>query len=218
MEAAFGLGPQSPEAKLFDACKQGNLRDVVTLLTSPEPPDVNSKDDSPQREGFTALHHAVQNGHANVATYLLKKYADPNAVTKSGWSPLHLAAEHGFADCIQALCERGANLHAHDEFGYTPLHMAAAHGQQVSAELLLKHGAAVNCVDAYDRAPLDVTSRHPAVHDLLVEAGAVSGAPGSPDADKCVPVLKLGEQFSPIFVNARGPASEGHAACACLVL
>lgn len=55
----------------------------------------------------TALTHAVINGNANVASYLLYLGADPNHVDSSGNSLVHYAAAYGWYHCLRLLIKDG---------------------------------------------------------------------------------------------------------------
>ena len=66
--------------------------------------EVNGKDNS----GWTPLHYAAWDGHADVAALLLDRGAEVNVKTIDGWTPLHYAADYGHADVVALLLERGA--------------------------------------------------------------------------------------------------------------
>ena len=57
----------------------------------------------------TPLIHAVLNGHAHVASYLLSEGANPNAADSSGNTCLHYAAAYGWYFCLKLLLDVGAN-------------------------------------------------------------------------------------------------------------
>ena len=48
----------------------------------------------PSGDGSTAMLVAIQNGHYNVARYLVEKGADINKANEKGWTPLYLAVKH----------------------------------------------------------------------------------------------------------------------------
>jgi ankyrin repeat protein len=92
----------------------------------------------------TALHTAAVNGHAELASLLLRHGANPNAIgyeaNKGLTPPIVLAAWEGTLETLRALLDAGAdpNLPASAE---TALYTAAEHGSRDKAELLLSRGA-----------------------------------------------------------------------------
>ena len=53
--------------------------------------------------------HAVMNGEAHVASYLLSLGAAPNQADSSGNTCLHYAAAYGWYFCVQTLIQAGAD-------------------------------------------------------------------------------------------------------------
>ncbi len=89
---------------LFDAVDGNNLARVTTLLT--DHASVDARNDL----GETPLMHAVHRRFPLVAEELLKRKADPNAVTNEQLSPLCYAAQAGNWDMVQLLAENGARI------------------------------------------------------------------------------------------------------------
>ena len=58
----------------------------------------------------TPLIHAVMNGQAHVASYLLSIGANPNAADSSGNTCMHYAVAYGWYFCYKILKEAGAHL------------------------------------------------------------------------------------------------------------
>jgi ankyrin repeat protein len=88
----------------------------------------------------TLLHDAVQQNHQDVATYLLDKGADVDAVTSDGLTPLHMAAQNGNVEMCTLLLARGAKINAVDAKGWTPLDRALKWAHPTAAEFLRQHG------------------------------------------------------------------------------
>ncbi len=63
----------------------------------------------PDKLKRTALIHAVMNGHAHVASYLLSLGADPNVSDSSGNTAIHYAAAYGWYFCLKLLLDAGAD-------------------------------------------------------------------------------------------------------------
>ena len=64
--------------------------------------------DSPDAQGNTPLHLAIQKGHRVVAKYLMQKGADINIADQSGRTPLALAIELDEKAIQQMLLKYGA--------------------------------------------------------------------------------------------------------------
>jgi ankyrin repeat protein len=91
-------------------------------------------------DNATLLHDAVEQKHQDVATYVLDKGADVNAVTADGVTALHMAAQNGDIGIIQLLLERRAKIDAVDSKGWTPLDRAVKWGHPDAVEFLRQHG------------------------------------------------------------------------------
>ena len=89
-----------------------------------------AKIEKPDRYKRTALTHAVINGAANVASYLLSLGADPNKVDTSGNSNLHYACAYGWWFCMKILIDAGAILDAQNSWRTTPLGVAVLKGNK----------------------------------------------------------------------------------------
>lgn len=95
------------------------------------------------QEGYTALHIAVQSGHAEVVEALIgmgaavQQEAGANRET-----PLHTAARisNGKA-CVEMLIKSGAQINAIEANGETPLHFAAREGFLDTVNMLLEDRA-----------------------------------------------------------------------------
>ncbi|WCR54429.1 MAG: Phosphocholine transferase AnkX [Wolbachia endosymbiont of Ctenocephalides orientis wCori] len=81
------------------------------------------------KDGWTALHLAVQEKGTVLVSYLIEKGANVNAVKKDGWASLHIAARYCDLDMVEYLEEKGANIGITDNEGATPLHGAAYSGK-----------------------------------------------------------------------------------------
>ncbi|MHB0937422.1 MAG: ankyrin repeat domain-containing protein [Armatimonadota bacterium] len=111
--------------------------------------------DQRAENGQTALHLAVEKGHARAAHVLLGYRADVNARDHQGMTPLHIAAGRGAAGLLtDLLTETGGDVTQADGMGNTPLHHAAAHGHAEVMELLLSRGANLNAKNHNGHTPL----------------------------------------------------------------
>lgn len=131
--------------------------ELVDLLVQSGDVDVDVRDAS----WNTPLHLAAVYGSPAIATQLIQKRANVNAVNEGGSMPLHFAAATGDVEIVKVLINAGADVHAADALGNTPLIDAAfvsqsssphfAFGDQDSqskvVKLLLENGADPNAVN-----------------------------------------------------------------------
>lgn len=106
------------------------------------------------QDGDTPLHIAAQEGHVEVAYWLLMEGANCSAVNQFGDTPLHFAARWGHAEVARLLIKGGASLRAKNGMGWVPLHHAAAYSASEVATLLLDSGAEVAPMDMWGRCPI----------------------------------------------------------------
>lgn len=94
---------------------------------------------------FLALNAAVQTDRLDVATLLLDRGADPNAIGNNR-SPLNWAVECAALEMISLLVDRGANLDTQNTRVDPPLCTACERDRADVADYLVQHGADLdNC-------------------------------------------------------------------------
>jgi ankyrin repeat protein len=139
------LGGCNAVQPIHTAALEGDLVKVRELAHKGN--NINQKSSAADSyEGFTPLHMAINNGHKDVALYLIKGGAQVNVAGKIGRTPLHLAAYNGMPQVAKLLVSRGGNVKASSSDGATPLHSAAISIKNniQLLELLLSKGADVN--------------------------------------------------------------------------
>ena len=101
------------------AVKGSCLSSLRALLSDPNIANVRYCD----KEGKTALHHAVEMQRVAAVILLLEGHAPVNAADGAGWSPFHLSASLGNKIICELLYQHGADssLQSHD--GRTPGHL-----------------------------------------------------------------------------------------------
>ncbi|PAV71348.1 hypothetical protein WR25_17675 [Diploscapter pachys] len=110
-------------SSLMVACAQGNL-DVVKFLIE-KGALVEGKD----KKKRTPLTHAIMNGQAHVAAYLLKLGAEMRKGDSSGNKPAHYAAAYGFLEELKLLAEVDPDCLADEnDWKITPLFVAYMKG------------------------------------------------------------------------------------------
>ena len=145
------------DTELTERARGGDL-DEVKRLVQEHCPSVNKKN----KYNKTALYYACENGHTEVAQYLLLNGASVHL----GDIPLTVAVRNKHMSVVQLLLTHGAHPDTLHE-GYEPtnrctlpLHMAAAQGDCELVELLLEHGASVDVRDLGGNTPLHHAVEH----------------------------------------------------------
>ncbi|XP_061845342.1 ankyrin repeat and SOCS box protein 3 isoform X1 [Colius striatus] len=126
-------------------------------------------------EATTPLFLAVENGHVDMAKFLLQRGANVQGPHSwSGWNSLHTAAFQGFTEIMKILLESGASKESKDDFGITPLFVAAQYGKLESLKLLVSQGADINCQAKDQATPLLIAAQegHFKCVELLLAKGA----------------------------------------------
>ena len=157
------------QALLFEALREEQKSMVMLLIDNGV--DVNIKD----KNCFSPLHCAAQQGHAEIAELLIAKGANVNATDMMGETPLHAAALGNQKDVVVVLLAGGANVNSENQMERTPLHFAARDGHLDVVEILLAQGANVNAKDkSPSRTPLHYAAQqdHKDIAELLLAQGA----------------------------------------------
>lgn len=121
-------------------------------------------------KGFTPLMIAVREGHARVASILLKRRANVSVSADCGTTALHASAKNGHLAMAVDLIRAGAYLDAEDADGLSPLHLAATAGHSKVVAAMIKAGADLNSRSEDGRTPLfcaAVAGRMGAFKELL---------------------------------------------------
>ncbi|MBY0544035.1 MAG: ankyrin repeat domain-containing protein, partial [Gammaproteobacteria bacterium] len=170
-----------PPSYLAQACQEGNLTRVETLLKLDYSVDV------PDKEGYYPIHRAAQaDRHSAELLQLLSttrqgvprsgfNLAQPAEPCAYGRTALHTAALFGQVKAAVWLLANGAKvLINQQEQGRfqknTSLHNAAFNGHSTLISLLLAHGADPTLVNREGRTPLAESLVNPAVSPVLREA------------------------------------------------
>jgi len=131
---------------LFSAAKQGRVEELATLLDE-HPELVHARSDPSHHHTLLIL--AAWHGRTSVATLLLDRGADPNAVNLEGRTPLWFSCCGGHVETASLLLARGGKPSVRKEGGSTALMAAAWTGHLPVARLILDHAARMEA-DARD--------------------------------------------------------------------
>jgi ankyrin repeat protein len=146
------------------------LLSIIHFLVIEHSQDVHSRSYS----GATPMHVASENGHKQVACFLLERGAEASAQDYFGNAPIHRVSKAGDAEVAHVLIEHGADISAQDNYGNTPLHAASTSRHVEFVRMLIERGADVSAQDNCGSTPLhrasqagDVEAAH-----VLIEHGA----------------------------------------------
>ena len=129
--------------------------------------------------GYTALHHAAKEGHAEIVEFLVESGANFTLETRKGFTPLHLAVKYANLAELKFLVDVGCDINARALGGLTCLHIAAHYAHVEITKKLLELGADPSISAARTgHTSLHVASRQANLDilRLLLEAGAPTGA------------------------------------------
>jgi ankyrin repeat protein len=112
------------------------------------------------KDGWTALHFAADEGHEQIIKFLLSHGAQANSQDGDGVTPLMQASLQGYLNVVQQLLQVVGNpgLEEGDRYGRTTLHHAAEGGHADVMSYLLSHGAQANIRDGQGMTPLMMAS------------------------------------------------------------
>lgn len=113
--------------------------------------DINVAD----KEGKTALHHAVEAGDTRMCETLIRFGADVNLADKNGQTALSSAIGAWELNIIEVLVDAGADLKQVSETGATALHIASEKNAVALIEKLVKLGIDINRLDKDGRPALE---------------------------------------------------------------
>ena len=167
--ALFLMMSMAGAAGLVDAVKSGDRAAALALLQ--QKVNVNT----PESDGTTALHWAVQRDDADLVDRLIKAGANVNAKNNYGSTPMSEAAINGNVGILDRLLKSGADVESPNADGQTALMVVARTANVDAAKLLLSRGANVNAVEKWrEQTALmwAAAESQPAMVKLLVAARA----------------------------------------------
>ncbi|UJR37371.1 hypothetical protein I4U23_030079 [Adineta vaga] len=137
--------------ELFEACRNGDLIKVKSLITSE---NLNAQDILGRKS--TPLHFSSGFGRKDVVEYLLSQNANVHMKDDGGLIPLHNAASFGHAEVVQLLLNHHSDVNALDNWNYSPLAEAASKGKVDVCLILLQYGADPNLKNSDGKSALDL--------------------------------------------------------------
>jgi cytohesin len=179
--------PDELAGRLFDAVAAGDVRAVRRALTDGAQPNT-------RRDGATALHVAVHDGHLEIAALLLAQGADVEL--RDGYfdhTPLELSLGGVRLEMVELLLARGADVNARGHKRRTPLFTAAFNADPAFVKLLVRQGAQVNAQDDKGYTALYYAAVKHGLHEgvaaALLAAGADLRPAGNPPREPLLHVV-----------------------------
>ncbi|MFA5675068.1 MAG: ankyrin repeat domain-containing protein [Christensenellales bacterium] len=155
-------------AASMDCCK--TLRCLIGLGG-----DVNGY--ASDKEGYSLIHWAAQEGHIDVIKLLVEHGANPDLLDDSGHTPLYKSASEGHTDIVEYLLTCGVDIEGRLEKelnSTTPIMIACGWNKSKVVEVLIKNGANIEAKDMDGRTPLfyAVLRQNKNIVDILINNGA----------------------------------------------
>ncbi|GFS56364.1 hypothetical protein NPIL_568051 [Nephila pilipes] len=142
--------------------------------------NVNDSD----KDNWTPLHYAAQEGQLGVVRFLISKRANVHAKNTYGAKPIHIAAMGGSQEIIEFLLSNGASVDDTNKNGETPLHYAASEGRLEIVKFLIDKGANINAKDIVTgKKPIHSAAK--SGHKNVIEFFLISRKINVDDTDDC---------------------------------
>jgi uncharacterized protein len=122
------------DRKSTSAVKNNNATDVEKLILKGADPNWTDN-------GKSLLMWSVEQGHSDIASFLLGRGADVNDEDPSGRTVLITAADKGHTDIARSLLDKAADLKVKDSDGWTALMWATSKDHTEIAQCLREKGA-----------------------------------------------------------------------------
>ncbi|KAL3537901.1 hypothetical protein ACH5RR_001267 [Cinchona calisaya] len=129
----------------------GQIKFMDSLLENRLDVDLIDKD------GLSALHHAIIGKKEAVISHLLRKGANPHVKDLDGATPLHYAVQVGAFQTVKLLVKYNVDVNAADNEGWTPLHVAIQSRNRDISKILLLNGADKTRRNKDGNTPLDLS-------------------------------------------------------------
>jgi len=150
----IGLTHSYSQSEIFDASRQGNLDEVISIYT--KNPDAINLTNS---EGYSPLILACYHGNKEVVKFLIDKVHSINSTSNYG-TPLMAAIVKGDIEIIEMLLSRNAATNIADVNGTTAMHYAVMFKNYEAIKLLVKANADLEIKDNRGQSALDYAANY----------------------------------------------------------
>lgn len=129
------LEKKKANKEFLSNAKKNNIEECIKLLAQEAgriSADINTKD----KDGWTALHHAVNNMNVNFVNVLLYNDARVDVADARGVTPLFIAVGNGSTNIIQILLNAKADCGVQDLSGNTAFHFGAVRQNRSALQMI----------------------------------------------------------------------------------
>jgi len=129
--------------------------------------DIDYKD----KEGYTSLLYASENGHPGIVQELLKNGARIDLEDNEGYTALSIASTEGHLSVVKILLEKGVNINHQDKNGETALKHAVVEYHPEIVQELLKNGARTDLEDneGYTALSEAISRKYKDIENMILE-------------------------------------------------
>lgn len=166
-EWSFARRTSTPSDMLMTAVRRGNLASTKRLVNS-YIVDVNFRDSG---DGESPLYVAAQQGHFEIAKYLLKNGAAADMPDYNKETALFKATRRNSVEIVKLLIQNGANVNAINQWGDSCLLIACEYGYGSIVQCLLENNAVATIRNRKGETPLSVARicNYATVMDILAK-------------------------------------------------
>ena len=110
------------------------------------------------KNGYTALHYACDEGNLKIVEVLLNANCNPNIKNNLNQTPIHLSAQRGYFDITKKLIDSGAKLDVEDSENNYPIHYICKNNYVELLKYILTKSPIINCKNKFGKTPKDLTT------------------------------------------------------------
>ena len=141
--------------ELLIISKKGDKEKLLELLSTNQI-NINYQNEN----GWSALHHACDEGNLKIVDILIKSKIDLNLKTNEKKTALHISVLRGYFDISKLLIENGANINIRDNEKNLPIHICASEGHDELLNFILENNlTGIKAKNLYGKTPLDLASK-----------------------------------------------------------
>ena len=137
------------EEEFYEACREGNLENVIILSLIQDSRFVNQIDvnwRNPNHNYWTGFHSSCREGRKEIVEYLISHpKINVNKESNSGKTPLYLACLKEKGEIVKILLkDERVSVNKEDALGVTPLYTACRWGKEEIVKILFASGREID--------------------------------------------------------------------------